>query len=94
LVQAKKWKRDTSFGTWNVSSLYRPGSLTTVVSELVGYKLDFVGVEEVRWDKEGTVRAGDNTFVCAKGNESYQLRTEFFLHQRIVSAVKIVYVVS
>jgi hypothetical protein len=26
---------------------------------LAGYKLDLVGVQEVRWDKEGTVRARD-----------------------------------
>jgi hypothetical protein len=32
-------------------SLYKSGSLTTVARELVGYKLDLVGVQEVRWDK-------------------------------------------
>ena len=30
--------------------------------ELVRYKLDLVGVQEVRWDKGGTVRAGDYNF--------------------------------
>ena len=42
------------FGTWNVRSLYRSGSLMTVVRELAIYKLDLVGVQEVRWDKGGT----------------------------------------
>jgi hypothetical protein len=37
-----------SFGTWNVRSLYRPGSLMTVARELAKYKLDLVGVQEVR----------------------------------------------
>jgi len=37
---------------WNVRSLYGPGSLTTA-RELVRYKLDLVGVQEVRWDKGG-----------------------------------------
>jgi len=46
------------FGTWNVRSLYRTLSLTTAASELARYKLDIVGVQEVRWDKESTVRAG------------------------------------
>jgi len=39
------------FGTWNVRSMCRSVSLTTVARELAKYKLDFVGVQEVRWDK-------------------------------------------
>jgi hypothetical protein len=42
------------FGTWNVRSLYRSGSLKTVSGELAKYKLDFEGVQVVRWDKGGT----------------------------------------
>ena len=45
-------------GTWNIRSLYRAGSLTVAARELARYKLDVVGVQEVRWDKGGTVRAG------------------------------------
>jgi len=44
------------FGAWNVRSLYRAGSLTAAAGELEKYKLDTVGVQEVRWDKGGTVR--------------------------------------
>jgi len=50
------------YGTWNVRSLYRSGSLKTAARELARYKLDIVGVQEVRWDKGGTVRAGDCNF--------------------------------
>jgi exonuclease III len=59
------------FGTWNVKSLYRSGSLMTVARNLAKYKLDLVGVQEVRWDKGGTVGAWDYTFFYGKGNESY-----------------------
>jgi hypothetical protein len=38
-------------GDWNVGSLYRAGSLTATARELARYKLDLVGVQEVRWDK-------------------------------------------
>jgi hypothetical protein len=31
--------------------------------ELARYKLDLVGVQEVRWDKEGTVKAWDYSFL-------------------------------
>jgi hypothetical protein len=50
-------KRDMKFGTWNVTSLYRAGSLKTVARVLEKYKLELVGVEKVRWEKEGTERA-------------------------------------
>jgi hypothetical protein len=39
---------DMRFGLWNARSLYRAGSLMTVSRELTRYKLDLVGVQEVR----------------------------------------------
>jgi len=53
-----------------------------------------VGVQEVRWDKGGTVRAGDCNFLYGKGNENRQLGRGFFVHHRIVLAVKRVDFVS
>ena len=35
--------------------------------DLARYKLDLVGVQEVRWEKEGTVKAGDYSFFYRKG---------------------------
>jgi exonuclease III len=75
LERPKHWKRDMRFGTWNVRSLYRAGSLKTVARELGKYKLDLVGVQEVRWEKEGTERAEYYTFFYGKGNED---RDRFF----------------
>jgi hypothetical protein len=44
---------------WNVRRLYRAGSLMTVTKEISKYKLDIVGVQEVRWDRGGTEPAGE-----------------------------------
>ena len=63
LVRPTQRKRDTRFGSWNVRSLYRAGSLTAATRELARYKSDLVGVKEVRWGKGGTARAGDYNYL-------------------------------
>jgi hypothetical protein len=53
----KQRNMDMRFGTWNVRSFYRVGSLMTVSRELSIYRLDLVG-EQVRWEGSGTLPAG------------------------------------
>jgi hypothetical protein len=45
--------------------------------ELARYKLDLVGVQEVRWDKWGSVRAGDYNFFYGKGNKIISWEQDF-----------------
>jgi exonuclease III len=52
------------FGTWNVRSLYRVGTLMIVSRELSKYKFDLLGVQEVRWVSKGTEPVGEYTFLC------------------------------
>jgi hypothetical protein len=85
---------DMTFGTWNVRSLYRSGALLTVAREFARYKLNLVGILEVSWGKGGNVRAGDCIFFHGKGNENRQLESGFFVHYKIVSAVKRIQFVS
>jgi hypothetical protein len=59
---------DMRFGTWKVRNLYGAGSLTAAARELARYKLDLVGVQDVRWEIEGTVRAEDYNFSMGKEN--------------------------
>jgi exonuclease III len=79
---------DMRLGTCNVRSLYRAGSLVTVSKELSKYRLDLVGVQEVRWEGGDTKRAGEYTFFHEKGNENHELGTGFFVHKSMISAVK------
>jgi hypothetical protein len=52
------------FDTRNVRSLYRAGSLMTVVKDIAKCKLDLVEVQEVRCDKGGIKPAGEYIYFC------------------------------
>jgi exonuclease III len=49
---------DIRFGTWNVRSMYRAGSLRALAEEISKFKLDLVAVQEVRWDGGDTEPIG------------------------------------
>ena len=93
MVQIKQWEKDKRFGTWNVKSLYWAGSLTAAARELARYELVLVDVQEVSWDKGGTVRARDYIFLWKRKCKS-SIGKRIFVHHRILSAVKRVAFVS
>ena len=57
-------KMDVRFWIWNVRTLYRISSLRTVAEETSKYKLDFVGLLEVKWAGGVTEPGGEYTFFC------------------------------
>jgi exonuclease III len=69
------------FGTWNVRGLYRVGSLVLVSQELSKYKLDLVGVQEVRWEGGGTEPTGECTYFNGKENENQNWVQGFCAYQ-------------
>jgi hypothetical protein len=69
---------DMRFGTWNVRSMYRAGSLRAVAEEISKYNIDLVGVQ-VRWDGGDTEPAGEYTFFYGKGNENQEIGTGFIV---------------
>jgi hypothetical protein len=53
--------------------VYREGLLTAVAEEISKYKLDLVGMQEIKWDRGATDPAGECTCFCGKenGNQEY-----------------------
>jgi hypothetical protein len=73
--------------------VHRAGSLMAMAKEITNFKLDLVGIQEVRLDRRGIEPAGEYTFFYGNGNENHEL-VQFFVHKRIISAVKRVEFIS
>jgi hypothetical protein len=69
-------------------SLYRVGAIKSVVGELEKYKLDLVGVQEVRWEGEGYQTVDIYTFFYGNGNDNDHLPTGFFIDNNYFSSQK------
>jgi hypothetical protein len=61
---------DMRFWYWDVRSLYRTHSLTAVAKEILKYKSDLLGVQEVRWDRGGTEPTGSPKLAYQVGGVS------------------------
>ena len=54
--------------------------------ELERYKLDLVSIQEVRWDKGGTVRAGNYNFFYGKGMKIINWKQDFCTTENTISS--------
>jgi hypothetical protein len=43
---------------------------------------------QVRWEGSGNEPPGEYSLFCGKGNENHELGIDFFVHKRILPAVK------
>jgi hypothetical protein len=81
------------FGTWDIRSLYRAGSLLTLSKELSKCKLDLKGMQEFRWEGGGSELTGQYTFFYEKGNENHELGTRFLCKRESSAVTRIEFLV-
>jgi hypothetical protein len=74
---------DMRFGTCNVRSLYREGSLKTTASKLKKYSSDLVTVQEVGWDNDSSEPVDNCIFFYGNGNANHYLVKVSFVHKGI-----------
>jgi hypothetical protein len=79
---------DAGHGTWNVISLCKAGSLVTILEGVSTFKLDLLGIQEIKWKEGGTELEGEYTFFYGKWNDNHDLVSRIFVHKRIISAVR------
>jgi hypothetical protein len=74
--------------SWNIRSFYTEGTPMTVLGELFKYKLDLMGLTEVRWVRGGTKSAGEYTFFYAKGNKNHEVGMEFLCRRELYQQLR------
>ena len=60
-----KWK--TRIGFWNVRTLREYGKLKQVEKEMTSYKLDIMGLSEIRWKEKGETKTQNGNFLIFSG---------------------------
>ena len=63
-------------------------SLGSVISEIEKYRVDLVGIQEVRWEGGGNFESGNYILHYGEGNAKHQLETGFLVNRRITLAVE------
>ncbi|CAG2251701.1 unnamed protein product [Mytilus edulis] len=61
-------KLTTRIGTWNVRTLYQSGKCAQVTKEMDRYKIEILGLSEVRWNTSGMTNLNTGHTIIYSGN--------------------------
>jgi hypothetical protein len=66
---------DTEFGTWNVRTLYKAGSLKLLLHQIQQYQLKVTAIQEIKWLEKGIFLS------CTVARKKVHMRQELLLSQ-------------
>lgn len=78
---------DYKIGSWNVRSLYRPGALTELKSQLLKMNLDITAVQETRWTGFGKQSGKDFDIFYSGSQDRHEFGTAFIVSKRLRKSV-------
>ena len=64
-------KSSTKIGTWNVRTLFQCGRMSQVLKRMKEYKLDVLGLSEMRWTGQGRFTSEDVTILYSGREEHH-----------------------
>jgi exonuclease III len=76
-------------GTWNIRTLYKPGSLQYVLKEISRYNVDIMGLQEIKWPGSGNLKSRNMTvFFSGKNNGKHENGIDFIIKTSLSKLVK------
>ena len=75
--------KDMKLVSWNVLSLYRPGTLKMLLDEILKYKIDIACIQEVRCIRSGTIKKRDWTIFYSCHRKEHIQAFGFIISRRI-----------
>jgi len=80
---------EIKIGTWNIRTLYKPGALRNINSEIAKYKLHIVALQEIRWLGNGNVQAKNATvFYSGTKSNRHEKGIGFVVNNTFCSVLK------
>ena len=80
-------KNDTKIGTWNVRTLYQTGKLGQVLKEMRRYKLEILGISELRWTGQGRIKSENVTILFSGHATQHAHGVGMLLDQKATNAL-------
>ena len=62
-------KHTLRVGAWNVCTMYQTGKPAQVTKEMARYKVNILGLSEIRWTGQGKITFGDGITLCYSGRQ-------------------------
>src|SRR5688572_14343598 len=79
-------KAKTRIGCWNVRTMYATGRLAQVLAEMRKYKLEILGLSEIRWTGSGIITS-EGMNIYHSGGTRHKRRVGIAIDARMAAAV-------